>query len=105
MFVTKQLRLLGDMLEYADPLLADRLSFAKDNSQMFFVYRWLLLLFKREVGFYQFPSVLETIMCAPCPSYELYIALALILTYREDLLYVGDRFDQTLNVSTYFSRT
>lgn len=86
------------MLQVTDPLLRDCFQFAPDNSEFFFAYRWLLLLFKREFGFHAFPRILEVILCAPGEHYELFIALALILTYKEELLHIGHRFDLTLQV-------
>lgn len=95
-----QLAITLEMLRVTDPIVTDRLGFSQDNTQLFICYRWLLLLFKREFGFYQFPLALETIYSCPTASYELFIALALMLTYREDLLKYGHRFDQTLSVSS-----
>ena len=87
------------MLLEVDPLLRDCLQFARDNSEFFFAYRWLLLLFKREVGFDAFPRLLEALLCAPSQHYELFLALALIVSHRQELLLIGHRFDLTLQVS------
>lgn len=93
----EQLKLLNDMLKVTDPQLHDRLEFAsRGDAPLLFAYRWLLLLFKREVGFSHFPRILETIFAAPILDYELFIALALLLLYREEILYLGYRFDLVL---------
>ena len=92
----RQLTTLTAMLQVADPLLHDRLGFNQENAQLFFCYRWLLLLFKREFGITHFPLILETIFASPTQSYELFIALALLLAYRGELLQFGSHFDQTL---------
>lgn len=93
----RQLDLLSAMLQATDPQLHDRFGFAADNAQMFIGYRWLLLLFKREVGFAHFPPLLEAIYAAPTENYELFIALAMLLVQREHLLHFGHRFDLTLH--------
>lgn len=95
-WTAKQLALLSQMLSIADPHLHDRLGFTADNAALFIAYRWLLLLFKREVGLQNAPLFLETIVAAPTERYELFIALAMLVTYREELLSFGHRFDLTL---------
>lgn len=96
----QQLDTLQAMLQVADPLLHDQLGFNQDNAQLFFCYRWLLLLFKREVGFEKSPLILETIYASPTASYELFIALALLLTNRVEMMQFGSHFDRNLQ---YFS--
>lgn len=95
-WTSSQLALLSEMLAVADPHLHDRLAFTSDNAALFIAYRWLLLLFKREVGLRNAPLLLETIIAAPTERYELFIALAMLLAYRDELLSFGHRFDQTL---------
>lgn len=95
-WTARQLALLSDMLAVADPYLHDRLAFTADNAALFIAYRWLLLLFKREVGLRDAPLFLETIVAAPTERYELFIALAMLLAYRDELLSFGHRFDLTL---------
>lgn len=92
----RQLLMLFEMLQVADPLLHDQLGLSAYQGQPFIAYRWLLVLFKREVGFYHFPLVLETIFAAPTSSYELFIALALLLTYRHEIMKIGHHFDEML---------
>ncbi len=93
-----QLTRLSHMLQATDPQLMDLFTFSSESSNLFIAYRWLLLLFKREVGFDAAPLVLETILSAPTANYELFIALALLLMYRDQLISegVGHRFDLTL---------
>lgn len=95
-WTSNQLALLSEMLAVADPHLHDRLAFTADNAALFIAYRWLLLLFKREVGLRDAPLLLETIVAAPTERYELFIALAMLLAYRDKVLSFGHRFDQTL---------
>lgn len=59
------------------------------------------MLFKREVGFYHFPRILEVIYAAPTPHYELFIALAILLDNRKPLLKIARRFDLILQVSRH----
>lgn len=92
----RQLAILFGMLQVADPLLHDRLGLSAYHGQLFIAYRWLLLLFKREVGFEHFPLVLETIYAAPTSSYELFVALALMLLYRHEIMEIGHHFDKLL---------
>lgn len=94
-----QLETLLAMLKIVDPHLHDRVTFSRESRHLFICYRWLLLLFKREVGFGHFPLILETIYSAPTRSYELFIALALLELYREQLLSIAPHFDLTLQVS------
>lgn len=99
----QQLEMLLAMLQVVDPRLHDQITFSPESRNLFVCYRWLLLLFKREVGFHQFPLVLETIYAAPLDSYELFIALALLEMHREHLLLIGHRFDLTLQVLLFDS--
>ena len=99
----RQLEMLLAMLQVVDPRLHDQITFSPESRNLFVCYRWLLLLFKREVGFHQFSLVLETIYAAPLDSYELFVALALLEMHREHLLLIGHRFDLTLQVLLFDS--
>lgn len=43
--------MLRSLIHVLDPIFYDYLAFEKDTFQMYFCYRWLLILMKREFAF------------------------------------------------------
>ncbi len=96
-----QLERLALLVRAVDPALYEAIAFSSNNADFFFAHQWLLLLFKRQVGFHAFPAILEVIKTAPIAHYELFVALALIIEARPFLITSGHRLDLTLE---YFAQ-
>lgn len=60
----RKLARLQRMLVAVDPLLADAFGFQHESSQLFFCYRWLLVLFKREFPYDDLYCIWDVAACA-----------------------------------------
>jgi len=81
----KQLSQLHTLLAAAEPELAVYLD-QHDSGNMFFCFRWLLVLFKREFSHDDILPLWETIFTdLPCPNFHLLLCVA-ILDYEKDIL-------------------
>ncbi|XP_054263232.1 TBC1 domain family member 15-like isoform X2 [Macrosteles quadrilineatus] len=81
----KQLSQLHSLLGAAEPELAGYLD-RHDSGNMFFCFRWLLVLFKREFTYDDILVLWETIFTdLPCPNFHLLLCVA-ILDCEKDIL-------------------
>ncbi|KAG8264000.1 hypothetical protein J6590_021668 [Homalodisca vitripennis] len=81
----KQLSQLHSLLAAAEPELAVYLD-QNDSGNMFFCFRWLLVLFKREFTHDEILRLWETIFTdLPCPNFHLLLCVA-ILDCEKDIL-------------------
>uniref|UniRef100_A0A1B6G5P0 TBC1 domain family member 15 n=1 Tax=Cuerna arida TaxID=1464854 RepID=A0A1B6G5P0_9HEMI len=81
----KQLSQLHSLLAAAEPELAVYLD-QNDSGNMFFCFRWLLVLFKREFSHDEILRLWETIFTdRPCPNFHLLLCVA-ILDCEKDIL-------------------
>lgn len=73
-----QLSALFGLVNAADPELASYLE-QHDSSNMFFCFRWLLVLFKREFSNEDIMTLWEVLWTdLPCPNFHLLISLAIL---------------------------
>ncbi len=84
--ITKQLKDSYSLLQLLDPRLAAYLD-ACDANNMYFEFRWLLILFKRE---FSYPDVLllwESLWSEiPGPNYQLFIGLSILISNRSTIM-------------------
>ena len=103
--ISGQLRQLRDLVNETSPLLGDYLKFNRDCDNLFFAYRWLLVLFRRE-----FPDPIEgdrlwDVMVAAeaaqivkIEQFTIYMSLAMILTKKQIFMETCSRFEDLLKV-------
>lgn len=81
---------MRSLVQVLDQDLFDHMNKRGDHTQFYFTYRWFLLDFKRELIYNDIFTVWETIWASrhflESESFPLFIALALIETYREIIL-------------------
>ena len=91
-----QLSQLVDIIKYVDPALYVHLQHI-GGSNMFFCYRWLLILFKREFPYELLPFVWEVILSDHfTPHHHLFLCAAMLLSTRNTILTM--QFDEILRV-------
>lgn len=90
-----QLSLLLDLIRLMDIELYEH--FEKLNClHLFFCFRWLLVIFKREFDFYDSMRVWETMWAQKFSNYyQLFIAVAILRQFKTELLEINS-FDDTL---------
>lgn len=81
---------LRSLVQILDKELFQHMNSRGDHTQFYFTYRWFLLDFKRELVYNDIFSVWETIWASKyylkSESFSLFIALALVETYRDIIL-------------------
>jgi hypothetical protein len=80
---------MRSLIQILDTNLYEQMHQCGDNTHFFFSYRWFLLDFKRELVYDDIFTVWETIWSAQnaCTKhFSLFIALALIETYRDIII-------------------
>ena len=97
-----QLRKLRDLIEELSPLLSDYLKFNRDSDNLFFAYRWLLVLFRREFeGIERLWDVMfaaESCGIVKIEEFRIYVALAMILSQKDRFVKTCSRFEDLLKV-------
>jgi len=84
--IHKQLEQLAKFLETLDNALYQFLV-VRECANMFFCFRWLLILFKREFSLEDVTSIWEAIWSHnPTDHFQLFIALAILITYRDQIM-------------------
>ncbi|CAL8089371.1 unnamed protein product [Calicophoron daubneyi] len=82
-----------------DPELIEHMHTYSDFSNLYFCYRWFLLDFKREFEYKDVFRIWETLLCAKhviSPKFELFIAMALIQSYRDVIIDANMEFTDIL---------
>lgn len=81
---------MRSLVQILDNELYEYMNTKGDHTQFYFTYRWFLLDFKRELVYSDIFSVWETIWASKryfkSESFPLFIALALVETYRDIIL-------------------
>jgi len=76
--IRNQLMQLRDLLMVVNPKLANYLE-SHDSDNMYFCFRWILVLFKREFGFSDIMRLWEVLWTdLPCKNFHLLICLAIL---------------------------
>lgn len=91
-----KMRQIQELVRLVDPQFYDYLGFSNDSAQLFFCYRWLLVLFKREFSFADTLVVWETILASEHACYEVYVAAAILDLAKEGIMSRCDGFGETL---------
>ncbi|KAI8103878.1 hypothetical protein M9435_006404 [Picochlorum sp. BPE23] len=87
-----QLETLQKLLKHLDPPLYDFLC-QQHASNMFFCFRWLLVLFKREFPFDQVLKLWDCLYARPQDNLHIFMCLAILIRHRDDILERSLNFD------------
>jgi len=110
-----QLGQLTELLKTYDPEFYSYLD-AKDSGNLFFVFRWLLIWFKREFPFTDIMHMWEVLWTnKPCPKFHLLVCLALMdlekktivengFGFTEILKHINDMANSNISVTDVLSR-
>merc|ERR1712038_359499 len=91
-----QLGQLTELLKTYDPEFYSYLD-AKDSGNLFFVFRWLLIWFKREFPFTDIMHMWEVLWTdKPCPKFHLLVCLALMDLEKKTIMENGFGFTEIL---------
>ncbi|KAH3760973.1 TBC1 domain family member 17 [Pelomyxa schiedti] len=93
--IREQLDAIRDILEVIDPRLFSHLK-SSGSESLYFCYRWLLVLFKREFSFDTVKHIWETIWSHSSPTFQLFIALAILTQHRDQLMQADMKYDEIL---------
>ncbi|XP_046400204.1 TBC1 domain family member 17 isoform X2 [Ischnura elegans] len=84
--MSQQLSNLNLLIRIVDPEMADYLE-KKEADNLFFCFRWLLILFKREFSYQDIMTLWEVLWTdLPGPNFHLFICLAILESERDTLL-------------------
>ena len=87
-----QLETLQRLLKHLDPPLHEFL-LQQHASNMFFCFRWLLVLFKREFPFDQVLKLWDCLYARPQDNLHIFMCLAILIRHRDDILERRLNFD------------
>lgn len=103
--MSKQLGRLRDAISETNPILCDYLKFNRDSDNLFFAYRWLLVLFRREFTVEEGDRLWDVMFAASVAGiariedYSIYLALAMITITRDTFMQSCSRFEDILIVN------
>ncbi|OZJ04973.1 hypothetical protein BZG36_01763 [Bifiguratus adelaidae] len=101
----RQLTTLNELLQFMDPKLSKHLEKA-DSSNLFFCFRWLLVVFKREFPFEQVKRLWEILWSDYITDeFHLFVALAILDHHREVIMDHLIQFDEILKYINDLSMT
>ena len=96
--IKQQLSDLKEILEFVDSKFSVYLE-KNDSSNMYFCFRWILILFKRE---FQFPEIMrmwEVLWTElPCKNFHLLICIAILQMKRDVIMSNNFGFNEILKV-------
>jgi hypothetical protein len=71
-----------------------------DSVNLFCCFRWMLICFKREFSYQDISILWEAYWSCPLTQhYELFISLAILNKYRQEIMLQCTAFDETLKVT------
>lgn len=91
----RQLGVLGAMVAALDPELHAFLA-ARDATNYFFTYRWMLIYMKREFAFDEVLRLWEAVWAAPQPHFHMWVVLAVLQHHRKPLMEAATDYDGLL---------
>ena len=100
--ISAQLNKLRDLINRSSPLLGDYLKFNQDSDNLFFTYRWFLVLFRREFDGKEADRLWDVMMAAEAcgvakiEEYRIWVGLAMILSRKEEFMRSCSRFEDLL---------
>lgn len=102
--INNQLNRLRELISILNPILNDYLKFNRDSDSLFFTYRWLLVLFRREIDVAEGNRLWDVMLAAEeigisrIEDYRIYFALAMLLSKRDIYMKNCSRFEDLLKV-------
>lgn len=91
-----QLSNLRILLEFIDAKFSQYLE-TNDSSNMYFCFRWILILFKREFTFPDVMKLWEILWTdLPCKNFHLLICISILLQKKDDIIKNGYGFNEIL---------
>lgn len=97
-----QLSNLKAVLEFVDSKFSDYLE-KNDSSNMYFCFRWILILFKREFSFPDIMRLWEVLLTdLPCKNFHLLICISILLMKKDDIIANKYGFNEILKVIDIF---
>jgi hypothetical protein len=91
-----QLQHLQLLLNFIDPELANYLE-SQESSNMYFCFRWLLIMFKREFSFPDIMRLWEVVWTGrPCKNFHLLLCLAVLINEKTTLMESNFGFTEIL---------
>eukprot|EP00020_Sapocribrum_chincoteaguense_P000712 CAMPEP_0170746672 /NCGR_PEP_ID=MMETSP0437-20130122/8928_1 /TAXON_ID=0 /ORGANISM="Sexangularia sp." /LENGTH=689 /DNA_ID=CAMNT_0011085427 /DNA_START=219 /DNA_END=2288 /DNA_ORIENTATION=- len=104
--MSNSLRLLRDLVEKLDPALFAFLE-RKEATNMFFAYRWMLLLLKREFSYDDLVRLWDTLFANAklIDKFHYFVALAIIEEHRDHIMDSDMAFDDLLKYVNDLSGT
>lgn len=91
-----QLNNLKILIEFFDSKFSDYLE-RNDSSNMYFCFRWILILFKREFSFQEINRIWEVIWTdLPCKNFHLLISISILLMKKDDIMSNNYGFSEIL---------
>jgi hypothetical protein len=94
-----QLSNLKALLEFVDSKFSDYME-RNDSSNMYFCFRWILILFKREFLFPDVMTLWEVLWTdLPCKNFHLLICIAILLMKKDDIIANNYGFNEILKVT------
>eukprot|EP01126_Amoeba_proteus_P044218 TRINITY_DN4901_c0_g2_i2.p1 TRINITY_DN4901_c0_g2~~TRINITY_DN4901_c0_g2_i2.p1 ORF type:complete len:394 (-),score=81.64 TRINITY_DN4901_c0_g2_i2:189-1370(-) len=94
--IRNELERLEKLISLLDPLLHKYLS-SVDAVNLYFCYRWILLVFKREFVMQDVFLLWEAFFSKYLhPEFHLFFSLAILIRYRSEIMFSGFNFDDIL---------
>lgn len=93
-----QLSNLKALLEFVDSKFSDYME-RNDSANMYFCFRWILILFKREFNFPDVMTLWEVLWTdLPCKNFHLLICISILLMKKDDIIGNNYGFNEILKV-------
>lgn len=96
-----QLSNLKALLEFVDSQYSDYMEH-NESANMYFCFRWILILFKREFSFPDVMRLWEVLWTdLPCKNFHLLICIAILMMKKDDIIDNNYGFNEILKVHIY----
>ncbi len=93
-----QLSNLRVIIEFVDAKFSQYLE-KNESSNMYFCFRWILILFKREFTFPDIMRLWEVLWTdLPCKNFHLLICVSILMMKKDDIMTNGYGFNEILKV-------
>ena len=94
--IKMQLNNLKALLEFVDSKFSDYLE-KNESSNMYFCFRWILIMFKREFSFPDIMRLWEVMWTdLPCSNFHLLVCIAILLMKKDDIVANNYGFNEIL---------
>jgi TBC1 domain family member 15 len=100
--IKEQLANLKILLEFVDSKFSSYL-IEHDSANMYFCFRWILILFKREFTFKDVMKLWEILWTdMPCKNFHLLICISILLMKKDDIIANRYGFNEILKVKSHY---